>query len=162
MGHNAVIQRNALKSWTLLDPDVEVILFGDEQGAAETARDLGIRHVPEVERTPEGTKILRSFFDPAQRMARHDVLCYLNCDIVLTSDFLKALSVLRASRAIFLYGRASLGHGRSYIPSIFPFRTGPSRSGILLSSKDSSNRGTGSTTLSFLEVSIWASSLPLS
>ena len=54
VGHSAVIQRNALKSWTLLDPDVEVILFGDEQGAAEATRDLGVRHVPEVERTPRG------------------------------------------------------------------------------------------------------------
>ena len=33
-GHNAIIQRNALKSWTLLRPDVEVILFGDDEGAA--------------------------------------------------------------------------------------------------------------------------------
>ena len=36
-GHSAIIQRNALKSWTLLDPDIEVILFGDEEGAAEVA-----------------------------------------------------------------------------------------------------------------------------
>ena len=30
-GHIGVIQRNALKSWTLLHPDVEMILFGDER-----------------------------------------------------------------------------------------------------------------------------------
>ena len=35
-GHNGVIQRNALKSWTLAAPDAEVILLGDEDGAAET------------------------------------------------------------------------------------------------------------------------------
>jgi len=49
-GHDGVIQRNALKSWTLATPDAEVILFGDEEGAAETARELGIKHVPEVRR----------------------------------------------------------------------------------------------------------------
>jgi hypothetical protein len=102
VGHNAVIQRNALKSWTLLHPNVEVILFGDEEGAAETARELGIRHVPEVERTAEGTKLLRSFFDPAQRMARHELLCYLNCDIVLTPDFVKTLSLVRGKHKAFL------------------------------------------------------------
>jgi hypothetical protein len=102
MGHNGVIQRNALKSWTLAAPDAEVILFGDEEGAAETARELRITHVAEVERTPEEAKVLRSFFDPAQRMARHDVLCYLNCDILLTADFLKALSILRKSQESFL------------------------------------------------------------
>jgi hypothetical protein len=102
VGHNAVIQRNALKSWTLLHPNVEVILFGDEEGAAETARELGIRHVPEVERTAEGTKVLRSFFDSAQRMARYELLCYLNCDIVLTPDFVNALSLVRGEHKEFL------------------------------------------------------------
>ena len=33
--HDAIIQRNALKSWKLLHPDVEVIFFGDDEGAAE-------------------------------------------------------------------------------------------------------------------------------
>jgi hypothetical protein len=40
-GHTGVIQRNALKSWTKVAPGAEVILFGDEEGAAETARELG-------------------------------------------------------------------------------------------------------------------------
>jgi len=61
IGHNGVIQRNALKSWTLAAPAAEVIMFGNEEGAAETAWELGIRHVAEVERTPEGPKVLRSF-----------------------------------------------------------------------------------------------------
>src|SRR6266478_7411323 len=93
-GHNGVIQRNALKSWTLVAPGAEVILFGDEEGAAETASTLEIIHVAEVERvvlkaglagtnpvTRQGPKVLRSFFDAAQRLAQHDVLCYVNCDI---------------------------------------------------------------------------------
>ena len=101
-GHNGVIQRNALKSWTLLHPDVQVILFGDEEGAAETAREFSIRHIPQVERTPEGTKVLRSFFDPAQCMVRHELLCYLNCDIVLTPDFVKALSLVHGEHRKFL------------------------------------------------------------
>jgi hypothetical protein len=113
-GHNGVIQRNALKSWTLAAPDAEVILFGDEEGAAETARELGVRHVMEVERTisnvgfastnpvTRGPKVLRSFFDAAQRMARHDVLCYVNCDIVLTEDFAAAVATVRTAIQEFL------------------------------------------------------------
>lgn len=101
-GHNGVIQRNALKSWTRVHPDAEVILFGDEDGAAETAAELGIRHVREVERSvlgpgfastnaeTRGPKVLRSFFDAAQRTARHDVVCYVNCDIVLMEDLAAA------------------------------------------------------------------------
>ncbi len=43
-GHNGIIQRNALKSWTLLHPGVEVILFGDDDGAAEVCGEFGLRH----------------------------------------------------------------------------------------------------------------------
>jgi hypothetical protein len=106
-GHNRTIQRNALKSWKLAAPDAEVILFGDEEGAAETAAELGIRHVAEVERAVNasgqaGPKVLRSFFDAAQKLARHDTLCYANCDIVLTEDFLPAVKQVNETKKEFL------------------------------------------------------------
>src|SRR5712692_8777368 len=101
-GHNGVIQRNALKSWTLLHPDVEVILFGDDEGAAEAASEFGINHVPHVERHESGMKYLRSIFDPAQELARHPILCYVNCDIVLTSDFRAAIERLQALHQKFV------------------------------------------------------------
>jgi len=62
----------------------EVLLFGDEEGAAEAAHQAGARHVANVERADAGPKILRSFFDAAQEMARHEVVCFVNCDMVLT------------------------------------------------------------------------------
>lgn len=102
VGHQAMTQRNALKSWTLVHPDAEVILFGNEAGAAETARELGIRHVAEVERVGEGPKILRSFFDKAQRLARHDIVCYVNCDIVLMGDLAAAAKQVADAEANFL------------------------------------------------------------
>ncbi len=90
-GHIEVIQRNALRSWTRLDANVEVIVFGDEEGAAETCRELGLRHEPSVERSASGTKYVRSIFGRAQEIARHDVVAYVNCDVVLTTDFVKAM-----------------------------------------------------------------------
>ncbi|HEY6128540.1 MAG TPA: hypothetical protein VIW23_10195 [Candidatus Acidoferrum sp.] len=101
-GHNGIIQRNALKSWTLAAPNAEVILFGDEAGAVEAARELGITHVAEVERVPEGPKKLRSFFDAAQKMARYDTLCYANCDIVLMEDFASAVKKAAGAEKQFL------------------------------------------------------------
>ena len=101
-GHNGVIQRNALTSWTLAAPNAEVILFGDEKGAAETAQELGIKHVAEVERVLEGPKVLRSFFDTAQRMAKHDVVCYVNCDILLAEDFAAAVARVQSTEKEFL------------------------------------------------------------
>lgn len=101
-GHVAVIQRNALQSWKCLHPSVEVILFGDDEGAAEVCRELGIRHVPEVRRNGYGTKYLASVFDQAQELATHDVLCYANCDILLMSDFRRAVAAVSSIRKNFL------------------------------------------------------------
>src|SRR3974390_2843396 len=90
-GHSNIIQRNALKSWTLLHPSVEVILFGDEEGSATTCKDLGIRHEANVQRNQRGTKYLNYIFDRAYEISRHEFLCYVNCDIMLTSEFYAAL-----------------------------------------------------------------------
>ena len=99
-GHIGVIQRNAIESWKRIHPSAEVILFGDEEGAAEAARDLCIRHVPEVKRNEHGTKYLSPIFDAAQDLAHHHCLCYVNCDIILVSDFR-----LAAERVTALGGR---------------------------------------------------------
>src|SRR5690242_10812691 len=47
-GHIAVIQRNAIRSWTLLRPACEIILLGDEEGIADTAAEFGLPPFPFV------------------------------------------------------------------------------------------------------------------
>lgn len=101
-GHSGIIQRNAIKSWTLLSADVEVILFGDDEGAAETARELGIRHEPHVERSAYGSKRLDYMFATARAIARHEILCYVNCDIILLEDLWPALDRIRTAYPQFL------------------------------------------------------------
>jgi len=54
-GHSGIIQRNALQSWKALQPDIEIILFGDDEGAAEAAEEFGLRHEEQVERNEWGT-----------------------------------------------------------------------------------------------------------
>ena len=95
LGQSGIIQRNAIKSWTLTHPGVEVILFGDDQGAADVAREFGIRHEPHVERSKQGSKRLHYMFSTARAIARHEVLCYINCDIILMDDFVSALDRIR-------------------------------------------------------------------
>jgi hypothetical protein len=101
-GHSRVVQRNALNSWKLLHPDVEIILFGDEEGAAEVCEELSLRHETYLERNESGLKRIDHLFDRAQEIARHDVLCYVNCDIILTQDFLAALTRVREREKRFL------------------------------------------------------------
>lgn len=86
-GHAGIIQRNALQSWKLLHPEIEVILFGDDEGTSEVCADLGLRHEPHVERHESGMKYLNFMFERAQEISGHDYLCYSNCDIVLMKDF---------------------------------------------------------------------------
>jgi hypothetical protein len=100
--HTAVIQRNALQSWKALHPDIEIILFGDDDGAADAAQEFGLRHEPRVERNKWGTKRLDFMFARAQVIARHEILCYVNCDIILVHDFRRALERVRAMHREFL------------------------------------------------------------
>jgi hypothetical protein len=101
-GHFAIIQRNAITSWTLLRPRPEIILFGDEEGVAEICAELGLRHVPEVARNEFGTPLLNDLFEKAQQLATHDLLCYVNADIILMSDFMKAVQLASAKKQKFL------------------------------------------------------------
>lgn len=102
LGHSGVIQRNALKSWTLLHPDIEVILFGNDEGAAAIAQELEIRHEPFVERDAKGNKRLDYMFEAAQETAKYDLLCYVNCDVLLMQDFLQALERVKEKHSEFL------------------------------------------------------------
>jgi hypothetical protein len=101
-GHNAITQRNALQSWTLLHPQIEVILFGEDEGAEKVAIELGIRHEAKIERNAFGTIRIDSMFAKARAMARHDVLCYANCDIILLKDFCDAVGRVTAAYKNFL------------------------------------------------------------
>lgn len=94
-GHIGVIQRNAIKSWTMLCPRPEIILFGDEEGTREAAEELGISYVPEVKRNECGTPLVDDLFSRAEQIAAHDVLAYVNADIIITSDFGPALERVR-------------------------------------------------------------------
>jgi hypothetical protein len=87
--HIATIQRNALRSWTLL-PDVEVILLGEETGLAEAARELGVRHIPAVKYNTNGTPLISSMFRLARENSHGDLLCIINTDMLLMPDFVEA------------------------------------------------------------------------
>ena len=90
-GHINIIQRNAIHSWTLLKPKPEIILIGNEEGAAEVCKEFGLCHLPEVELTKFGTPLVSSLFGLAQTTAANNVLCYVNADIVFINDFLPSV-----------------------------------------------------------------------
>ena len=105
-GHFGMIQRNAIRSWTLLTPTPDVILIGDEEGTSEVARDLKVRHLPRVGRNEFGTPLVSSIFEEAEKSATQEMMCYLNGDILLLSDFVPAVkNVLREMPCSLMVGR---------------------------------------------------------
>ena len=101
-----MIQRNALESWTRLEPKPEILLFGDDEGAAEIARELGPRHVPQVAQNEYGTPLIGDIFEQAQKLATHRHICYVNADIILLPDLMRAVEfVARKKREFLLVGQ---------------------------------------------------------
>lgn len=90
-GSMDVMQRNAIKSWTLLRPACEVILMGDDDGTGEAAADMGVRHIPELNRNEFGTPLLDHAFQLADAEAKYPLLCWVNADIILMGDILDAV-----------------------------------------------------------------------
>jgi hypothetical protein len=99
--HIAMIQRNAIKSWTLL-PDVEVILLGEEIGLAEAAKELGVKHIPTVARNDSGTPLISSMFQLARENSNSELLCIINADMVLMPDFVEAVRQVKNQRSKFV------------------------------------------------------------
>lgn len=87
--HIVTIQRNAIKSWTLL-PDVEILLIGDENGVANIAEELGVKHLPDVKCSDNGTPLISSMFQLARENSNSNLLCIINTDMLLMPDFVEA------------------------------------------------------------------------
>lgn len=99
--HIAMIQRNAIKSWTLL-PDVDVILLGEEEGLAEAARELGVKHIAHVKRNANGVPLISSMFKLARENSNSDLLCIINADMILMPDFVEAAMKVKGQRSEFV------------------------------------------------------------
>ena len=90
-GHISVIQRNAIASWTRLEPRPDILLFGQDEGTAEAAREFGVTHEPELARNKFGSPLLSDMFRKAEARSTHDLMCYVNADIILTSKLVGAI-----------------------------------------------------------------------
>ena len=93
-GHIDIIQRNAIKSWTLLKPRPEIILLGDDEGTSEIAKEFSLKHVPDVERNELGTPLLNSMFAVAEANSSNSIIAYVNADIILMNDFAGAIETI--------------------------------------------------------------------
>ncbi len=101
-GHVGRIQRNAIRSWARLHPKCQIILCGNEPGTNGVAAELGAEWIPEIARNQFGTPLLNSVFRAAEERAVFRLLCYVNADILLLSDFVAAAARVDAAKRRFL------------------------------------------------------------
>jgi len=93
--HIGVIQHNAIESWTKLEPRPEIILLGNDEGTMEVGREFGLRHLPNVATSDHGTPLLSDMFRQAETAASSSWMCYVNADIILLSDFPRAVETVQ-------------------------------------------------------------------
>jgi hypothetical protein len=93
-GHVGTIQRNAVSSWAALGPQVEPLLFGDDEGTAEVAAEFGVTHHSDIARNEKGTPLLDDLFRKVHQRGRGKYLVYVNADIALFDDFVETLAAL--------------------------------------------------------------------
>lgn len=103
--HINIIQRNAILSWKDLGPRAEVILIGDEEGMSEVASELDVRQLPDVARNEMGTPLVNSIFNLARDAASHQIMIYLNADIILLPNCLSIVDqICRLEKDFLLVG----------------------------------------------------------
>lgn len=107
-GHDGIIQRNALQSWSRVIPDGEIILCGNDSGTEEAAIEFKTEYIPDVERNEYGTPLLNSVFDRVERASSYPTLCFLNADIILTRSFLSAVKPISLPTFVMLGQRWNL------------------------------------------------------
>jgi hypothetical protein len=96
------LQRNAVRSWRMLDPKVEILLLGDEAGVDEMAQEVRAVRIPEVARTEWGAPRVDEIFRTSDNAARNELLCYINTDIILLPGFLDAVRRVKDLKKPFL------------------------------------------------------------
>ncbi len=94
-GHVGVIQRNAIESWTKLEPRPEIILLGNDEGTMGVAHEFSLWHLPNVATSDHGTPLMSDVFRQAESAASSSWMCYVNADIILLSDFLRAAETVQ-------------------------------------------------------------------
>lgn len=96
-----LIQKNAITSWTTLNKNIEIIIFGNEEGVEEICGKLPIKNIKDVKRY-NGLPVLSNLFYKTQKISKYDTLCYTNADIIFAEGLLETITVVKKLFRTFL------------------------------------------------------------
>ena len=100
--HISTIQYNAIQSWKKLEPDVAIVLIGDEEGVDSVSKELDVHFVPDVKRNSQNTPLISSIFEIGRNLNQSSLLAYINTDIIIFSDFLNVSQLVSTEFDKFL------------------------------------------------------------
>ena len=100
--HISTIQYNAIQSWKILEPDVAIVLVGDEEGVDSVSKELNVHFVPNVRRNSQNTPLISSIFDLGRNLNESPLLAYINADIIIFSDFVEVAQLVSNEYEKFL------------------------------------------------------------
>lgn len=92
--HIGLIQRNAIRSWKALGTSVEVILLGDEEGLAQTAKEIGVRQIPELQKAPSGAPLISSMLEQVRQASNAKIFVLINSDIIVLPGFVESVLII--------------------------------------------------------------------
>ncbi len=121
-GPNRINQVNALASWRALSPDIEILAFGEAEGLGEQVPVFGIQQIAEIPLSSEGLPRIDLILRTVSDLARHDLIVYLNADIILFADFIEALKSIHLPRFLMIGQRTDV-----HINGLLDFGDGESR-----------------------------------
>lgn len=95
-----ILQYNAIKSWSLINPKPQILIMGDDPGVKELCEELQVTHIKDIETEQDdssnkGVPIFSSMVKIAEEMARPDdtMLC-MSSDIIIFQNIIKARQAL--------------------------------------------------------------------
>ena len=96
------IQKNAIRSWRQLSDEIEIIIFGNSNGAKEISDEVKGIYYPDVKCSKNGVPLLSDLFYKANKIASFDILLFINSDILLPKRFIEPIRKLKYKFSKFL------------------------------------------------------------
>jgi len=100
--HISTIQTNAIRSWTEMGREVEIVLLGKDEGIGEAAKKLDVNHIPDIEVNAQGTPLISSMVALTRQHFPAPLYMIINTDILLFPEILASIQKTREQADQFL------------------------------------------------------------
>jgi len=93
-----IIQKNAILSWQQIIPKCEIFIYGDDPSVVSFANQIGVGYSKTFKSNNYGTPLLDDIWNSAKTISSNDLVCYLNSDIILFSNFVEKIGTIKLKK----------------------------------------------------------------